>query len=170
MNETIKLILVFCAVAFVVLIIANIELYVNKNNAVFEGELMKTYMMVPPNKTGLKDPVWVFNSKNVKGRDITYPAGHNKNNFVKMRIEEHLASKMNKPVSDLIEYIKKIPKSSMPLNNLYKTISKGEEAVLNVDPGSVGAVESDYKIIHSTNDNVEAFINGDKFYILNKNK
>ena len=129
---------------------------------------MKQYVYLSPSKTGLKDPIWIFNSKNIKAKDIKYPRGYNKNNYVKHHIDEHLASKLNRPVKELLHSISQIPKSTMPLNALYTTISKGEEAVSNVDPSAVAPIKSNYKVIHSTRDNIETFINNDHFYIILK--
>ena len=169
MRESIKLILIFIGVSLVVLLIANVELHINKRKAIYEGELMKQYVYLPPRKTGLSDPIWVFNTKNVHTKDINFPPGFNKNKYLKIRIEEHIASKMNKPVLELLHSLQHLPKSSMPFNTLYKTISKGEEAVIKVDPISASPNESGYKVIHSKRDKIETFISGDHFYILSKN-
>lgn len=167
MNETVRLILIFIAVAIIVVLIANIELYINKQKAIYSSSLVKRYEMLTPRKTGLQDPIWIFNTKNVHAKDIQFPHGFNKNKFTKSRIQEHLASKLNRPISDLFTYLKHLPKSTMPINTLYNTISKGEEAVFNVDPGS-GTAETNYKIIHSKRDNIETFISGDQYFILAK--
>ena len=168
MNETIRLILIFCTISVIVLIIANLEMYINKNKSIYSGQLMKRYEYITPAKSGLHDPVWIFNSKNIKAKDIEYPRGHNKSKYVKSHIDEHLASKLNRPLKELLQSLVKLPRSSMPLNTLYTTISKGEEAVFSVDPGSIVPIKSNYKILHSTRDNIEAFISNDQFYILLK--
>ena len=129
---------------------------------------MKTYECILPSKTGLNDPIWIFNTKNVKANQIDYPRSYNKNNYVKYSINEHLASKLNKPIKELFDSLAKIPRSSMPLHTLYTTISKGEDAVFSIDPGSVIPIKSNYKIIHSTRDNIETFINNDTYYIIRK--
>ena len=167
MNETVKLILVFIAVAIVVVIIANIEMYINKKKAIYTTPLVKRYAVLTPNQTGLQDPIWIFNTKNIHAKDIRFPNGFNKNKFTKERVQEHLASKLNRPIGDLINYVRRLPKSSMPINTLYNTISKGEEAVFGVDPSS-GTAESNYKIIHSKRDNIETFISGEELFILTK--
>lgn len=168
MNETIRLILIFGSVAFVVLIIANIELFINEKKAIYSNDLVKTVMMIPPRKTGLNDPIWIFNSKNIKSKDIQYPQGHNHSLYQKYKMDEHLASKMNRPIKEFFSYLANIPKSSMPINNLFKSVSKGEEAIFTVDP-STSDISTQYKIIHSNRDKIESFISGDKFYIINKN-
>jgi len=168
MNETIKLIFIFCGVALIVLLVANIEMYINKNNSIYSGQLMKRYVYIPPETSGLQDPIWIFNSKNIKAKDIQYPNGYNKRKYTKSVIDEHLASKLNKPLKELLQSLRHLPKSSMPLNTLYTTISKGEEAVYSVDPGTIAPIKSKYKIIHSIRDNIETFINNDRYYIVQK--
>ena len=90
MNETIRLVLMFSCVSVLVLIVANIELFVNKNIATYEGELMKDVKMISANRTGLNDPIWIYNSKNIHMKDIRFPFKYHKSDFVKEPIEEHL--------------------------------------------------------------------------------
>ena len=104
MNETVKLFLLFSMVAIIVLIIANIELAINKNKSIYSGELMKTFEMIPVRKTGLKDPIWIYNTKNTHARDIRFTTNHNYNKYIKSTIDEHLASKMNKPLFSVLTY------------------------------------------------------------------
>ena len=166
MNETIRLVLIFACVSVLVLIVANIELFINKYIAVHEGELVKGVKMISTEKTGLNDPIWIYNSKNVHMKDIRFPFKYHKSDFVKESIDEHLGSKINRPFFEVIGHMKNIFKSSMPINNLYKILSKGEEAIYIIDPGT-GIEMTGYKLIHSKRDNnIEAFISGDKFYIL----
>ena len=166
MNETIKFIFIFTLISVLVFVIANIEMIINKNIAVYSGELTKNIQMISSNKTGLNDPIWIFNSKYVHMKDIQFPFKYHKSDFVKEPIEEHLASKINRPFFEFINHLKKSFKSTMPINNLYKTLSKGEEAIYVVDPGT-GMNETKYKILHSKRDNnIETFISNDKIYIL----
>ena len=166
MSETIRLALVFTCVSVLVLIVANVELFINKYISVYEGNLVKDVKMISAEKTGLNDPIWIYNSKRVHLKDIRFPFKYHKSDFVKEHIEEHLGSKINRPFLEVIENTKNIFKSSMPVNNLYKILSKGEEAIYTVDPG-MGIETTNYKLIHSKRDNnIEAFISGNSFYIL----
>lgn len=169
MNETIKLILILALITVIVSIFANIELFITKRRAFYDVPITKNFVMLKPEYTGLSKPVWIFNSKNIKSRNIPHSNGFNKNEYTKYRIEEHLASKLNRPLKEFFTTIKQIPKSKMPLNALFNTISKGEVFATSVDPGTINNRASDYKIIHSKNDNIETFIADDRIYLLNTN-
>ena len=166
MNPTFEFFLTLTVVAVVVLVLSNIELFINKNNAVYSNKLCKTYEIIPPEKTNLKDPVVIFNTKKLHSRDLKLSSIYDKNNYIKQQMSEHIASKLNRPLIELIDILKHFKHTSMPINTLYQTISKGEETVMNADPSVSGTIEPEYKIIHSARDTVESFVSGERFYIL----
>lgn len=140
-------------------------MYINKNISIYSGVLTKSIQMIPSNKTGLNDPIWIYNSKYVHMRDIQLPFKYHKSDFVKEHIEEHLASKINRSFFEFTNHLKKSFKSTMPINNLYKTLSKGEEAIYAANPGT--GIETNYKMLHSKRDNnIELFISNNMVYIL----
>ena len=125
--------------------------------------LCKTYEIIPPDKTGLHDPILIFNVKRVHARDLKLSDVYSSNTYNKIRMNEHIASKLNRPLIELVDVLKHFSHTSMPIDTLYRTISKGEETVMNADPSVSGAIESEYKLIHSKRDNIETFVSGERF-------
>ena len=165
MNETIKFFMIVVIVVIILLIIANIELKIVENKAVYSTPLTKTYLILTPSKTGLNDPVYVYNSKNIKSKDVPKLNGYNVNYYNKTSVDKHLATKLNDKITELFSNVGRVPKSSMPINALYNVVSKGEEIATTLDP--MTSDKSTYKALHSTRDNVEFFINNDKLYVMN---
>lgn len=165
MNQTIELILFLSCVTIIVAMISNIELFVSKRKAIYSSPLTKNFVYLKPSETGLKYSCWIYNSKNIKARNIPYPQGFNKNNYSKDLIEEHLASRLNRPIIDFFQTLANITKTKMPMNMLYNAIMKGEIIASNADPIANQSL-STYKIIHSKQDHIETFISGDRFYII----
>lgn len=167
MNETLQLFLIIGVISIIVIIVANIELFITKRKTIFSGPLTKNFVVIKPKYTGFSEPVWIFNSKNMKAKQIPHSNGFNKNEYDKYVIEEHFASRLNRPLREFFDSLKSIPKSKMPMNTLFNAIYKGEVLASSADPAAV-IKPSSYKIIHSKQDNVEAFIAGDNFYLLQK--
>ena len=165
MNQTISLLLTLAVITIVVSIVANIELAITKRKCVYSGQLMKGCVMLSPEQTGLSHPCWIYNSKYIKGRNIAYPNGHNKSKYAKRIIDEHFASKLNRPIGDFLHSLASVPKSKMPLNSLYNAIMKGEIMATNADPMSNSSL-TNYRLIHSKQDRLECFISGNEFFIL----
>ena len=163
MNETIKLILIAVVISIIVLLVSNIELYAVKGKAIYIGPMPKTYVVLSTKQTGLREPIYVFNSKNVKFRDLPKHPGFNSNHYVKCEVSEHLASKLNNKFKEFSKTFAHIPRSSMPVHTLYDTISKGEQVVMMTDPGT--SEGSKLRIAHAKTDAVEFFTSDDKFYI-----
>ena len=165
MNQTIQLLLILAVVTVIVAIIANIELAITKKKCLYHGKLMKGFIMIKPEETGLTSPCWVYNSKYIKSRNIVFPNGYNRNRYTKRVIDEHFASKLNRPIVDFVHTLASVPKSPMPMNALYNAIMKGEIVATNADPMANAAL-TNYRLIHSKDDNIVCFISGDEFYIL----
>ena len=166
MNPTVEFFLTLTIIALIVLVVSNIELFINKNKSVYSEKLCKTYITISPNKTGLRDPIVIFNTKRIHGRDLDLTSIYGTNNYIKRPMNEHIASKLNRPLVELIDILKHFKHTSMPINTLYQTISKGEETVMNADPSVSGSVEPTYKIVHSIRDNIEPFVSGERFYVV----
>ena len=164
MNGTIRLFLIVVIIVVILLIVANIELKIVEQKAIYTIPLNKTYLVLSPDKTGLNDPIYIYNSKYIKSKDVPKLNGFNNNNYIKSQIDAHLASKLNSKVSDLFNTVGRIPKSSMPINTLYSVVSKGEEIASTIDPASADRMS--YKALQSTRDNIEFFINNDQLYIM----
>ena len=166
MNPTIEFFLTLTIIAVIVLVISNIELFINKNKSVYSNKLCKTFEIIPPEKTNLHDPIIIFNTKRTHARDLNLQDKYKNKAFIKQRMDEHIASKLNRPLVELVDILKRFSQTSMPINTLYQSISKGEETVMNADPGVSGSIIPEYKIVHSARDSIESFVSGEKFYIL----
>lgn len=166
MIETIKLLLLLFIVSVIVCIIANVELFISQHKASYSCPLVKDYKIITPKESGLTHPMYLFNTKYIKSKSIPFHKGFNKNNYQKVQLEKHLATRLNQPIIEFVSTLSKVPKSKMPLNTLFSAVSKGEEIANNADP-SYNSKPTTYKLIYHKNNNVEAFITGDKFYLLN---
>lgn len=167
MKLNIKFISILLVIAVVVIILANIELYVNKKHCALSLTLSKNSNTLLPENTGFEDPIYIYNSKHVKRKDLIYQPGYVEEEYVKKVLNEHVASKISHPFKDLTKMVSSMPKSRTPINDLYTTLSKGGEIINTVDPLSFDPA-SNYKMLTSKRDNAEAFISGDKLYIVKK--
>lgn len=167
---TINIKFIFLLVVIVIIIIglANLELYVNKYNCMASVSLSKDSSVLLPEYTGFMDPIYVYNSKKVKRRDLDYQLGYNEKNYIKKQIQEHVASKISSPLKELGALLKKIPKSKTPINTLYSTFGKSGEIISSADPLSYNPL-SGYKMLTSIRDGADAFIANDKLYIFKSN-
>ena len=160
----IKFIFVLVIIVIVIIALANLELYINKHNCMASVSLSKDSSVLLPEYTGFMDPVYVYNSKKVKRRDLDYQLGYNEGKYIKKHIQEHVASKISNPLKELGILLKKIPKSKTPINTLYSTFGKGGEIISTADPLSYNPL-SGYKMLTSIRDGADAFIAYDKLYI-----
>ena len=167
MGLNIKFIVILTTIALVVILLANIELYFNKKHCVLSLTLSKNTNTLMPENTGFMDPIYIYNSKHIKRRDINYQPGYNERQYVKKTLDEHVASKISHPFKDLTKLLASIPKSKTPINDLYSTVGKSGEIINTIDPLSYNPV-SNYKMLTSTRDNAEAFVSDNKVYIIKK--
>ena len=163
-----KFILILIIVVVVIALLGNLELFINKRNCVVSVPISKDSNTLLPEYTGFKDPIYVYNSKKVKRKDLDYKLGYTEDKYIKKPIQEHIASKITHPLKELGAILKKVPKSKMPLNTLYSSFGKGGELINTADPLSYNSL-SGYKMLTSTRDNAEAFIAGNKLYITRPN-
>ena len=163
MNETLKFICIVTLIAIITLLISNIELHHIKGKAIYSGPLPKTYDILTTRQTGLHEPVYIFNSKNIKFRELPKHPGFNINHYIKTEITEHIASKLNSKLIAFKNAFMRVPKSTMPIHTLYDSISKGEQIVMAADPATFD--DNKLRIAYSKNDNIEFFASGDRFYI-----
>ncbi len=152
-------------VLLIVLLVANIELYLVEDKAIFINKAPKTYYVLSAKDTGLTNPIYIYNKKNVKFRDIPKHPGFNSDNYQKTEINEHVASKFNTKLRDFGKLVLHLPTSSIPIQKLYNTISKGQEFMMLKD--NVTIDESNVKIVYPKDDNIEFFTVGDKIYVIN---
>ena len=160
----VKFIIILITIVLMVILLSRIELYINERKSMISVSVLKNSCVLLPSYTGLKDPVYIYNSNKVKKKDLRYEGGYVKSEYVKKDIHEHVASKIFTPLNDLGKLLKSIPKSKMPLNSIYLTLSKSGEIINTADPLSYNSL-SGYRLLTSKRDNVEAFIAHNKIYI-----
>ena len=160
-----KFIAILVVVALVVLVMANLELYLNKRRSFATIAANKYSNILLPKDTGLMDPVYVYNSKKIKRRDLNYQVGYSTRMYSKRTIHEHIASRVMRPIKEFFYILKSIPKSYSPINTLYTSFGKSGEVLNNADPLTFNPL-SDYKILSSKRDNVEAFFSDGKIYLV----
>lgn len=164
MNDTFKFFIIVVIIIIVLLIVANVELKLVEQKAIYTVPLNKTYLILPPSKTGLQEPIYIYNSKKIKSKSVPKISGYNENSYKKCCVDKHLATKLNDKLKELVSVVTKVPKSSMPINTIYSVISKGEEMASTIDPAINDT--SYYRALHSVNDKIEFFINNDILYIM----
>lgn len=162
---SVKFLLIAATVIILVILLANVELYFNKRNSIYVVELSKDCVVLLPKNTGFMDPVYIYNPKKIKKRDLSFEIGYNERNYIKKSIYEHIASKISKPLKELGNVLMSIPKSKTPLNTLYSTIGKSGEIMSTMTPTSYDP-SSGYKMLTSIRDSAEAFVAGNKLYVL----
>ena len=164
----VKFVFIVITIVITIIILANLELYMNKRNCIFSVSLSKDSSVFLPEYTGFMDPVYVYNSKKIKKRDLNYQVGYNEGKYIKKNIQEHVASKISNPLKELGSLLKKIPKSKTPINTLYSTFGKSGEIINTADPLSYNPL-SGYKMLTSIRDGADAFIANDKLYVIKNN-
>lgn len=149
----------------IIMLLANLELYFNKRNCALSVSLSKDSSVLLPEHTGFMDPIYIYNSKKIKRRDLDYQLGYNERQYVKKRVQEHVASKISNPLNELGILLKKIYKTKTPINTLYSTLGKSGEILNTVDPLSYNPL-SEYRMLTSVRDNVDAFMADNKLFIV----
>ena len=161
----IKFIFILVIIVLIIIALSNLELYINKRNCVVSVSLSKDSSVLLPEYTGFMDPVYIYNSKKVKRRDLDYQLGYNEGKYTKKHIQEHVASKISNPLKELGTLLKKIPKSKTPINTIYSTFGKSGEIISTADPLSYNPL-SEYNMLTSLRDDADAFIADNKLYIV----
>lgn len=161
----IKFIFILVIIVIIIILLANLELYINKRSCVVSVSLSKDSSVLLPEYTGFMDPVYIYNSKKVKKRDLNYQLGYNERKYITKKIQEHVASKISNPLKELGTLLKKIPKSKTPINTIYSTFGKSGEIISKADPLSYNPF-SEYKMLTSVRDGADAFIADNKLYIV----
>lgn len=158
------LVITLLFISVIILILSSIELYYNKKKSIYTCSLPKDHLVLTPEETGLKHNIVIYNKNKVqKGsfkRDNTYR---------KMYLEEHIATKLLRPMKDGIISLIHIPTSSTPINNIYNSFKKSDEILSEVNP--MNKVNGRFRILVHRDDQITAFISGKDVYIIgSKNK
>lgn len=154
-------------IVVLVFVLANIELYINKKSCILSIDLSKRYNIILPEYTGFSDPIYIYNTKNVKRNEIMYRPGYNEKNYVKKKLSEHVASKISRPFRDIVKTVLLLPKSKTPINDLYEAVSRSSDMKNIIHPlcSSFG----DYRMITSKRDDADGFVSDKKIYIIKGN-
>lgn len=156
-------------IALIVLILANLELYINKRNADIELSLKKKFHVIPPIVSGCKHDVIIYNPNSIKKKEVLKQTNE-KDLVIKKYVDEHLASKLTVPIVGLKDKLKGIAHSSTPINDLYSAFGKAGEVVGTSDPLSYNSMSGYKMLLHPDDKETFAFIAYDKIYLFNKNK
>ena len=153
-------------VVLLVVILANVELYYNKSHCKYKVEMPKVSLVIMPQMSGLKHPLYIYDKSKIKKRDIDYQLGYNSNEYVKKRIPEHVASKIASPIMEITSNIKSIPNSKMPINTLYSSLGMSDTVIGNVNPLTYTDTSNYRMLIHNEDLRTEAFVAGRNLYII----
>lgn len=153
-------------IVLLVIVLANIELYYNKNNCKYSTTIPKGCLVIMPKESGLKYPAYVYDKKKMKKRDLNYQLGYNADDYVKRKIPEHIASKISFPIREIINGIKKIPKTKTPINTLYSSLGKTNDLIGNIDPLAYTDLSNLRILIHKFDLKTEAFTAGGRLYFI----
>ena len=163
MKSNIWLILAFVVV--IVIILAIIELEINKSHSRLSFALLKDYDVIMPDISGCYDPIYIYNAKRMKRREIKLMPMYSPNDYEKKKIETHVASRITNELRKWWRIIKGIPSSNMPINMIYSAIGKSGNFISSMDPLYYNPY-SNFRILTSKRDNVEAFVSGGKIHII----
>lgn len=163
MRKNIWLILAF--VITIVIILAIIELEINKRRAIISFALLKDYDVIMPDISGCYDPIYIYNAKRMKRREVKLMSMYSQNDYEKKKIETHVASRITNELRKWWRIIKGIPSSNMPINTIYSAIGKSGNFISSMDPLYYNPY-SNFRILTSKRDDVEAFVSGGKIHII----
>lgn len=157
---------ILCFLAVVILIVSNIELMLCKNKSKFAIEIPKEVVILQPEKFGIRYPMYIYNSSNIKRKDIKFLPTYTDKTYVKYDIPIHVASKINAPLVNAWNGIKQLPYSKMPINTLYSAVNNSDSFMASINPIN-GGDKSKYKLLISTFDDnkIELFID-DRIYFM----
>ena len=154
-------------IALVVLILANLEFYINKRKAITNTRLKKRYQVIPPLISGFKHDVIIYNPGEIRKKDVLKETDA-KNNIIKKSVDEHLASKLTTPLKNLKSNLKGISHSPTPLNDIYSSFGKVGEVVGVNDPLSYNGGSGYKMLLHPEDREAYAFIAYNQLYLFKK--
>lgn len=126
----------------------------------------KTKVMITNTEIGTKYPVYVYNVKKVRKETFAKEITESDKEYVDTVIPIHLGARIVNPLKSMCKSLLNIPKSKMPLNNLYLGLSKSDEIMNNINP--LAPIEdTEYRVmIHAMDVNkIEVFMD-DKIYFI----
>ena len=162
LNKT--FILLLLTLSTIIILLSNLELWISKRNCTIVIPSGEDKYVLMPDETGFIDPIYIYNSKNIKKKDLRFEIGYNEKWYIEKNIDEHIASKISSPLEDLYYIMKNSTNYGMPINNIYRALGKGGEFINKVDPLSYEE-DDDYKLITSKKDNAFAFIAKGLIYV-----
>lgn len=157
---------VLVLLAVLVLILSNVELRNCKSRARYSIPLPADFSIIQPETVSMRYPIYIFNASRIKRSDIKYLPSYDEKIYRLHNVPVHLATKIDQPILSMYRMFRKIPKSNLPLNTLYRGLSKGDTLVNNLNPLS-GSMKHKYKILIANVDSkyLEAFAD-DKIYFI----
>lgn len=166
MNLHTLFILIILVLMVIVVLLANIELWYNKRKCKCKTNMPKISTVIMPNTSGMSKPIYVYNKDKIKKRDLDFQLGFNDNDYIKKKIGEHVASKIAVPLRDIFGGILNVPKSKTPINTLYNSLGKSDEALLTANPLTFTDANKYRMLISKADAMNEAFIAGGVLYFI----
>lgn len=163
-NHKLIILLILTVVIVILLIISYCELQKFKKNCKFKSFLPEKYYILLPQYTGLNMPIYIYNSQKCKKNEIRFENNFNKNEYYKVKLIEHLISKMDNGLKKIFGTIKCVKKSKVPINTLYKSLMPCGNIVTEINPLSSNV--SKYKaLIHKLDLNSDIFISDNMLFV-----
>lgn len=158
-------IFIITCVALIAIIISLFEIHRSKRIARFKSLPPYTYFVVLPKYSGLKHPMYVYNTVKTHRRDIKYEPGYVADDYVKYRIHEHLVSQLGRNVNKMLGFAKMSFKSKVPINTLYQSLRTSSDIMNAINPMTIDPTK--YKaLIHKDDIRSDIFISDGMLYIV----
>lgn len=156
---SIQLILILLGVIVVLIVIlaSYAELQKGRKKCKIRIPLPKTWVRIDGPR--LSGPLFVYNSKKVKAKDVmrVQEVG-DKNNYLKGCLTEHLISKIDRHWKRAVRFMKHSRHSCVPIHNLYKGVESAGKTYGSVNPMS-GEGDGCWKVlIHRNDAKLDGFI------------
>lgn len=133
MFETFSIVRLILYLTIIALLLSIIEAYSINHRCVTRIDVPKNVVVIEPNGV-VREPIYVYNKKKVKRKDIPYKKGFNDKKYEKRKISEHVGSKIICATANVIKGLVSVVTSKTPIDTLYNSLGKSDGVVSNANP------------------------------------
>lgn len=161
-----KFLLILMIISLIIFILAVIELMVNKHRCRYSIDIPKRYIVIMPRDSGLHEPVYIYDKSKVKKHDIDYKLGYRDSDYVKVKVPEHVVSKVLRPINTISNNLKELPNSKTPINDIYNSLGMSDSVINSANPLTYNDVSNYRMLIARKDSKCETFIANGKMYFI----
>ena len=161
-----KLLLLLMIVTLIIFILAVIELMINKHRCRYSVDVPKKCLVIMPRDSGFHEPIYIYDKSKIRKPYLDFGLGYRDCDYVKVKIPEHVASKVMKPINTIGEILKEIPHSKTPINDLYNSIGMSDNVISSANPLTYNDTNNYRMLIARKDSKCETFIANGKLYFV----